>query len=131
MISSCTTESIGLLSYTFLRGTGKEDIIVPMVSESIKFNHILWNYWPALELIPDFSFFLVQWSYMCRLTLSFHQMVEQEIFFYGLQKMTGSKISIWFCNGLHIKQNPSFSIKLVNHALFCFILPNFCKIHIS
>lgn len=25
------TQSIGLLSYTFLRSTGKEDIVVPMV----------------------------------------------------------------------------------------------------
>lgn len=26
------TQSIGMLSYTFLRSTGKEDIVVPMVS---------------------------------------------------------------------------------------------------
>ena len=26
------TQSIGMLSYTFLRSTGKEDIIVPMVT---------------------------------------------------------------------------------------------------
>lgn len=26
-----TTQSVGMLSYTFLRNTGKEDIIVPMV----------------------------------------------------------------------------------------------------
>eukprot|EP00250_Pteridium_aquilinum_P005264 c15386_g1_i1 orf=123-2693(+) len=33
-----TTESIGLLSYTFLRETGKEDIIVPMVDFELPFN---------------------------------------------------------------------------------------------
>ena len=30
-----STQSIGLLSYTFLRSTGKEDIVVPMVSNCI------------------------------------------------------------------------------------------------
>ena len=29
---SSTTQSVGLLSYTFLRATGHEDIVVPMVT---------------------------------------------------------------------------------------------------
>jgi hypothetical protein len=41
------TQSIGMLSYTFLRSTGKEDIIVPMVTSipswfSYIFNWIIW-----------------------------------------------------------------------------------------
>lgn len=33
---SCPTESIGMLSYTFLRETGQEDIIVPMIDYEIQ-----------------------------------------------------------------------------------------------
>lgn len=36
--NGCVTESIGLLSYTFLRETGKEDIVVPMVDFELPSN---------------------------------------------------------------------------------------------
>ncbi|KAH9774140.1 protein MICRORCHIDIA 7 [Citrus sinensis] len=35
----CSTQSIGMLSYTFLRGTGKEDIVVPMVDYEKRGEH--------------------------------------------------------------------------------------------
>ncbi|KAK7358674.1 hypothetical protein VNO77_00612 [Canavalia gladiata] len=57
-----STQSIGLLSYTFLRSTGKEDIVVPMLDyakEGLEWNRILRN---SLDDWNNNAETIVQWS---------------------------------------------------------------------
>ena len=48
-VQSSPTKSIGMLSYTFLQSTGKEDIVVPMVRWSLWHDYYrcskIWVYW--------------------------------------------------------------------------------------
>ncbi|GJR11488.1 hypothetical protein Tco_0794140 [Tanacetum coccineum] len=37
-----STQSVGLLSYTFLLGTGQDDVIVPMKELAIRENRYVW-----------------------------------------------------------------------------------------
>lgn len=111
------TQSIGLLSYTFLRSTGKEDIVVPMVI-SFKF---------FFSIILDLTF-LCKW-YDC----SSHIINVEQWGWYTYVWLSSCKRVLWI-----IKEHDSvvtiatmsfwwsLFFKLINHVSIIYMIHMFC-----
>lgn len=109
------TQSIGLLSYTFLRGTGKEDVVVPMVRPLLVILACIYT-WIFIQVL-DHSIY--HWFFIWNDKIDFEKRGQE------WNKMTRSSLHDWNRNLATIVQWSPYAseedlLKQVSLVFFCF-----------
>ena len=115
------TQSVGLLSYTFLRRTGQDDVIVPMVKSSAFVDFLFMpetnNSWDCSQ-----AKFYMQYRLILIYPRSGHNQLSMDLQKIGLPTLT------FFSNGLHSQQRMNFFNRLFLSKASLWILHWFWKL---